>query len=171
MAYYGDKYYSADSALSYNRLLKHFRDQASGNRNMGLMNTRNDIRDTKSGMRKPRVYASTVLVDMGDKKDTVNQRGEHVPKVEIVDNTEGDRRRAVAQAAEEKREGSSFSEPGKKAKRSKSRKVTQSKVRNASNNNNTRRGSNANGGSKQRKKRAGAAATKQSGKEPKNIFD
>lgn len=104
MAYSDHKYYSTDGALSYNRLLKHFKDQANGARNVGLMSDHGAIRDTRSGMRRPRFRGSLVLVDMGDKKDTVNQRGEHVPKVEVIDHTEADRRRAVAQATKENRQ-------------------------------------------------------------------
>lgn len=101
MAYSDNKYYSMDGGLSYNRLLKHFKDQANGTRNIGLMSDHGTVRDTKAGFRRPRVHGSLVLVDMGTRHDTVNQRGEHVPKVEVVDPTEGDRRRAEAQVAEE----------------------------------------------------------------------
>lgn len=108
MAYSTDKYFSMDGGLSYQKLLKHFKDQANGSRNIGLISDYGAIRDTKAGFRRPRLHGSLVLVDMGDGKDAVNKRGEHVPKVEVVDPTEGDRRRAEAQVAEENRRTSGF---------------------------------------------------------------
>lgn len=103
MAHKGDKYFSVDGGLSYKKLLKHFQDQAKGSRNISLINDYNSIRGTAAGFRRPRFHGSLVLVDMGDSGENLNKRGENIPKVEVVDPTEGDRRRAEAQVAEENR--------------------------------------------------------------------
>lgn len=103
MAHSSHKYFSVEGGLSYQKLLKHFKDQAKGSRNISLLSDHGPIRDTKAGFRRPRLHGALVLVDMGDHVDTVNKRGEHVPKVEVVDPTEGDRLRAEAQVADENR--------------------------------------------------------------------
>lgn len=103
MSYSGDKYFSVEGGLSYKKLFKHFKDQAKGSRNIGLISDHGPIRDTKAGFRRPRLHGSLVLVDMGDHVDSVNKRGEHVPKVEVIDPTEGDRLRAEAEVVDENR--------------------------------------------------------------------
>lgn len=88
--------------MSYKTFLKHFRDQANGAQGMVLISDPSKrAAQMKKSLTMPSVASgSLVLVDFAEKENE-NERGETLPKIEIVDPSEGDRRRALDEVAQE----------------------------------------------------------------------
>lgn len=116
MSAYTKKYFSMDAGLNYKHLLKHFKDQAEGRQSILLIKnpeSTNNSDSIKNNFKRQSVHSGLVLVDMGGNNDV---KENEMPKVEMVDPTEGDRRRALAKLSQEKKDkkmGSSY--PGIKA--------------------------------------------------------
>lgn len=90
MAGYKNNYYSLDGGLSYKTFLKHFKDQARGKQRRVII----PYNGKNSRFNYPHVQSSIVLVDLQDRNVKKEYEAE-TPKVEIVEPTEAERKRAV----------------------------------------------------------------------------
>ena len=157
MSTFHKNYFALEGGLSYKTFLKHFKDQANGTRTAVLMSNRGKNGSAKSGFGGPSVRGSLVLVDLADREENVNNDGEKMPRIEVVDPTEAERRRALDRVALE-------SSDKKVAKQESERKGNVIKKRNHS----------ATGtGKSQNKKRKSASntVTRKIVKRARDIFD
>lgn len=81
-------YYNAHTAIDYNVLLKHFKNQAAGNNRVALLPAH--LSKTPYRRNSP---ASMVIIDK-TKPSTTNTRGQHLPTMEVIDETEAAKKRA-----------------------------------------------------------------------------
>lgn len=104
-------YYSTEGALNYNRFLNHFRNQAQGTGKPVIINAQ---RNPPS--RKMRNSKALVLVDTAERDGESKGSGSR-PKVEIVDPNEAEKRRAVGEMAQQKKDQSRDATQKKAVKR------------------------------------------------------
>ena len=95
MSAFDKKYFTLDGGLSYKKFLKHFKDQAKGTQKLILLQDSGRSVDSKGPFKTPTTHGSLVLVDLADHVEK-NDSGQ-LPKVEVVEPTEADRRRALDQ--------------------------------------------------------------------------
>lgn len=104
MSAYDKRYFAMDGGLNYKNILKHFKDQAAGRQSIILIknpDSDNNGESLKSNFKRQPVHAGLVLVDMADNSDV---KKNEMPKLEMVDPTEGDRRRALAKLSQESKD-------------------------------------------------------------------
>lgn len=89
------RYYSAETAVDYKVFLEHFKKQAQGNNSVSLLPSylsRNAYRKNPG--------SSIVIIDR-PRPETTSARGQHMPSIEIVDESEASRRRAESELERE----------------------------------------------------------------------
>jgi len=103
MSAFNKKYFTVEGSLSYKKMLKHFKEQAGGGHSVILISNASKSDDLRTRFNRPSVTGGVVLIDMADdaEKSNKKKRSDELPKVEMVDPTEADRRRALDKLAEE----------------------------------------------------------------------
>jgi len=103
-------YFALDGGLSYKKILHHFRDQADGK--AVLMPSKQFNQDK----RKSRNKNQLVLIDLADPPNQDQKNNDVMPKVDVIDPLEADRKRAMDQLQNEVDEVRRAAKPSKRRK-------------------------------------------------------
>lgn len=87
-------YFALEGGLNYKAVLKHFRDQAEGKKNINFIHT-------NGSQRKQKGKSSLVVLDLADPDSNKKATPDQQPKIEVIDPTEAERKRALGQLAKE----------------------------------------------------------------------
>lgn len=94
-----NQYYGLQGGLSFKTFLRHFENQANGTANLELMRNRNSLKgDTK--FKRPTVNNSLILVSLAS-SENANRKNERQPAIEVYDEAESARLRALDKAMDE----------------------------------------------------------------------
>lgn len=104
MSAFANKYFALDGGLSYHTFLKHFKAQASGEGRLTLLKQDRGDKCLKTYCRKGSSTGSLVLLDLSDQPTGGGNKRQELPKIEVVDPAEADRRRALDQVEMEVRD-------------------------------------------------------------------
>jgi len=103
-------YFALDGGLSYKKILNHFRDQANGK--TVLMPSKQFNQDK----RKSRNKNQLILIDLADPPKVEQKNNETMPKVDVIDPLEADRKRAIDELQREVAENKKSEKPPKRRK-------------------------------------------------------
>lgn len=106
MSTFDRDYFSLDGGLNYRKFVEHFKNQAKkGFWTATLTNNQSKNGNFKSRFTGPSNRGSVVIVDLADRDEkNVNKNGDKMPRVEVVDPAEAERRRALDRVALENRD-------------------------------------------------------------------
>lgn len=112
MSAFEKKYFSSEGGLNYKALLKHFKDQANGHQNVLAIRSPSQGKSSVGGddglrtrFNRPTVHSGLVIVDMaknGSRDDDYDE--DDAPRVEVIDPTEAQRRRALDRLVQERKD-------------------------------------------------------------------
>lgn len=92
MANFKSPYFALDGGLNYKAVLNHFQDQSKGVQKINLIHSN---RDSNGSNRKQKSRNSLVLLDLADPEKPKDSKQQ--PKIEVIDPTEAERKRALGQ--------------------------------------------------------------------------
>jgi len=88
-------YFALDGGLSYKKILNHFQDQANGK--AVLVPSKQYNQDK----RKSRNRNQLILIDLADPPKAAQKNSDTMPKVDVIDPLEADRKRAIDELQQE----------------------------------------------------------------------
>lgn len=102
------QYFALDGGVGYKKILQHFREQALGKGKTRI------IPSPAYDKRRPRNKNQMVLIDLADTPETDNKDKDVMPKIEVMDPVEAERKRAMDQLQREIEEKRDTENPPKR---------------------------------------------------------